>query len=202
MAAALIGLDGFVARNLMAQAQLEPPREGVEYDLAVSVGAPDVPVSAKKLVVISSFAAYARPEDVDEDSPAKDLGDFTLVRLPVAFGPGLASGPLYDLLADRVEDLHPDSVFQYYAIAHLWRDVLMALDRGLAVLNLASEPLPTRELALRCLGRELTSYPHARPVTWDVRSKHAPLWGGEKYLYSKERVLKEISDFIEKERAL
>src|SRR5438874_2526090 len=123
----------------------------------------------------------------------------TVVRLPLLFGPGLNKNVLFDLLIDHdVENIHPDGVFQYYAVAHLWRDANIALERGLAALNVAGSPVPTRELALRCFGRELTTYPSAPPPHYDVRSKHAPLWGGAQYLYSKERVLHEITEFIEK----
>jgi len=180
-------------------------------------------VKAEKLLLVSTVDVYPRPEAVDEDSPidlsatatprGRHLRELelscaehfsaTVLRLPLLFGPGLERNLLLDLLSDReVENIHPDGVFQYYAVAHLWRDANIALERGLPLLNLAAEPIPTRELALRCFGRELTAYPASAPAVSDVRSKHAPLWGGERYLYSKERVLQEIADFVEKERAL
>src|SRR5207249_2496635 len=156
-------------------------------------------VQAKKFVLVSTVEVYPRPEMVDEDAPIdpaagtpygrnrRELELFclerfgaTVLRLPLLFGPGLNKNVLYDLLIDHeVQNLHPDGVFQYYAVAHLWRDANIALERALPVLNLACEPIPTRELALRCFGRELTQYPSAPPTIYDVRSKHAPLWGGQ-----------------------
>jgi hypothetical protein len=181
-------------------------------------------VQAKQFILVSSTDVYPRPEMVDEDAPIdaaagteqgrarRELEQFcierfgaTVLRLPLAFGPGLDENVLFDLLMDReVDELHPDGVFQYYAVAQLWRDANMALERGIAVLNLVGEPVPTRELSLRCFGRELTQYPAAPPAVRDVRSKHAPLWGGQPfgYLYAKERVLQQIADFIDHERAL
>ena len=177
-------------------------------------------VRAKKLLLVSTTDVYASPDGVDEDSPPepvtvygrhrRELEEFcaarfaaTIVRLPLIFGPGLNKNVLHDLLVDHaVESIHPDGVFQYYAIAHLWRDLNIALERALPLVNLVSEPVATRELALRCFGRELNSYPASPPAHQDVRSKHAPLWGGERYLYPKDRILHEIADFIEKERAL
>jgi len=177
---------------------------------------------AEKFALISTVDVYARPEMVDEDAPPDAqhpygrhrhmLEEFcrkqfnaAVLRLPLLFGPGLKKNVLFDLLLDRqVEDLHPDGVHQYYGIAHLWRDVNITLEKGVPVLNVACEPIATRELALRCFGRELTAYPSASPPIYDVRSKYAPLWGGNPfgYLYSKERVLHEITDFIEREQAL
>ena len=179
-------------------------------------------VQARKFVLVSTVDVYPRPAGVDEDAPIDaaaatpygrhrlELEQFcrerfpaTVLRLPLLFGPGLKKNVLFDLMLDhQVQSLHPDGVLQYYGVAHLWRDVNIALERGLPVLNVACEPVPTRELALRCFGRELTSYPSAPPAFYDVRSKHAPLWGGQQYLYSKDRVLHEIAAFIELERAL
>jgi nucleoside-diphosphate-sugar epimerase len=175
-----------------------------------------------RLLLLSTTDVYARPELVDEDAqiePASPYGrhrrelerfcrdrhSATVLRLPLAFGPGLQEGVLFKLmLGQRLESTHPDSVCQHYPIAHLWRDANIALERGLAEVNLAVEPLPTRELAMRCFGRELTVYPSSAPGISDVRSKHAPLWGGQPfgYLYAKERVLQELTDFVERERAL
>jgi hypothetical protein len=180
-------------------------------------------VRADQFVLLSTVDVYPRPEMVDEDTPIdaaaatvygrhrRELELFclerfsaTVLRLPLLFGPGLSKNVLLDLLIDhQVENIHPDGVFQYYGVGHLWRDANLALERGLELLNVACEPIPTRELALRCFGRELTVYPSMPPALYDLRSKHAPLWGGQPfgYLYAKERVLREIAAFIEKERA-
>lgn len=182
-------------------------------------------VTAKKLVLISTVDVYPRPEMVDEDTPIDAAAgspygvhrlalekfcsanfDATILRLPGLFGPGLKKNVIFDLLNDHlVENIHPDGVFQYYGLAHLWRDVNMAVEKKIAVLNVSSEPIPTRELALRAFGRELNAYPPGPPpAIYDMRSKYAPLWGGQPfgYLYSKDRVLSELAQFIEREGVL
>lgn len=179
-------------------------------------------IQAARCLLISTIDVYPRPEQVDEDAPIepatahgrhrRELELFcrekfaaTVLRLPLPFGPGLQEGVLFDLMVgQRVEDIHPEGVYQHYPVAHLWRDANMALERGIAELNLATEPIPTRELALRCFGRELTEYPASAPAVYDVRSKHAPLWGGQPFgfLYGKSRILDELTDFIDRERAL
>jgi hypothetical protein len=251
MPTALIGHDGFIGKNLEAQAHFDEKTDGAlrpgRYDLVVCAGPPGEKwkanhdpggdaaairrlieslreVEAGKFVLLSTVDVYPRTEMVDEDAPIdaaastpygrhrRELELFcmerfgaTVLRLPLLFGPGLNKNVLFDLLIDhQVENIHPDGVFQYYGVAHLWRDSNIALERGLSLLNLACEPIPTRELALRCFGRELTVYPSAPPALYDLRSRHAPLWGGQPfgYLYAKDRMLQEIADFVEKERAL
>ncbi len=179
-------------------------------------------IQAARCLLISTVDVYARPEQVDEDAriePATAYGRHrrelelfcrekfaaTVLRLPLPFGPGLRTGVLFELMVGlRLADVHPDGVYQHYPIAHLWRDANIALERGIAELNLATEPIATRELALQCFGRELTDYPSSAPAVYDVRSKHAPLWGGQPFgfLYGKARILGEIAAFIDRERAL
>jgi hypothetical protein len=181
-------------------------------------------ISAGRVLLVSTVEVYPRPEMVDEDSPidatvsspwgrhrrelelaCREAFSATVVRLALPFGPGLSEGVVFDLMSgQRLEDQHPDGVFQHYPLSHLWRDANMALERDLSELNLASEPITTRELALRCFGRELTAYPQTVPALFDVRSKHAPLWGGQPfgYLYAKERVFHELCQFVDHERAL
>jgi len=231
MPTALIGPDGFIGKNLEAQAHFDEKTDGAlrpgSYDLVVCAGAPGEKwkanrdpeddaaairrlieslreVQTGKFVLISTVDVYGRNRRELELFCIERFGA-TVLRLPLLFGPGLNKNVLFDLLIDhQVENIHPDGVFQYYGVAHLWRDSNMALERGLSLLNLACEPIPTRELALRCFGRELTVYPSAPPALYDLRSKHAPLWGGQPfgYLYAKDRMLQEIADFVEKERAL
>ncbi|MGE5048552.1 MAG: NAD-dependent epimerase/dehydratase family protein [Deltaproteobacteria bacterium] len=179
-------------------------------------------ISADRVLLVSTVEVFPRPEMVDEDAAIhpsapsarlrRELELFcreklsaTVVRLPLAFGPGLAAGVVFDLLlGNGLESIHPDALLQHYPIAHLWRDANIALERRIPELNLACEPIPTREVALRCFGQELTAYPASAPALCDVRSKYAPLWGGQPfgYLYPKARVLRELAEFVEREQSL
>jgi nucleoside-diphosphate-sugar epimerase len=179
-------------------------------------------ISAARVLLLSTVEVFPHPERVDEDAPIEPSAPYarhrrelelfcreklsaTVVRLPLAFGPGLSTGVVFDLLAGgHPERIHPDALLQHYPIAHLWRDASLALERRIPELNLACEPITTRELALRCFGQELTAYPVSAPGVCDVRSKYAPLWGGQPsgYLYPKASVLLELAGFVEREREL
>ncbi|HET7787997.1 MAG TPA: NAD-dependent epimerase/dehydratase family protein [Myxococcales bacterium] len=179
-------------------------------------------IAAARVVLLSTVEVFPRPEAVDEDAPIEPSSPYarhrrelelfcrerlsaTVVRLPLAFGPGLSTGVVFDLLLGQETDrIHPDALLQHYPMAHLWSDVSLALERRIPELNLACEPIATRELALRCFGQELSAYPGSAPALCDVRSKFAPLWGGQPfgYLHSKARILRELAEFVERERAL
>ena len=170
-------------------------------------------VGCERFVLISTVDVYERPQGVDESAPAdavhaygrhrRMLEEFVqerfprsfVLRLPGLFGHGLKKNLIFDLLHDhQVERIHPDGVYQYYPLAHLWADI----QRWIPLLNVACEPIATRELALRCFGRELTAYPASAPARYDFRTRHAP----SGYLYDKAAVLRELQEFVAAERAL
>jgi nucleoside-diphosphate-sugar epimerase len=176
---------------------------------------------AERVVLISSVDVYPSPTDVDEDTlinPAEtaygrhrfllekfvqDHFDALVVRLPGLFGPGLKKNIIYDLLHDNnLGAVHADSVFQFYALDNLWRDVETARRAGLRLVNFATAPVSVAEVAKAGLGIDFTNRPAAPPVRYDFRSCHAALYGGaEGYLYGKAAVLAALRDFVAAERA-
>jgi hypothetical protein len=56
------------------------------------------------------------------------------------------------------------------------------------------------EIAARCFGRELST-PAGAPARYDLRSRHAELWGGRGgYLRSREEILRGLERFVREER--
>lgn len=175
-------------------------------------------VRATKVVLISTVDVYPTPVGVDEDSPidesaaqpygrhrrelerfVADRFDSVAVRLPGLFGEGLKKNIIYDFLHDnRVDQVHADAVFQFYDLANVWRDVSVALDAGLAVVNFATEPVSVADVARHGFGRLFDSRPAgAPPARYDMRSRHAPLFGGRAgYLYDREQVLTSLATFV------
>jgi nucleoside-diphosphate-sugar epimerase len=177
---------------------------------------------ARRLVLISTVDVYPTPTGVDEDAPidaekATAYGrhryrleqylagrfDTLVVRLPGLFGPGLRKNVVYDLLHDnQVHKINPDSVYQYYDVTRLWRDVQVAEGAGLRLLNVATEPVPTAEMAAVAFGRTLPALdPPAAAARYDFRSRHAALFGGSGgYLIGKAEVLAALRGFVTGER--
>ena len=176
-----------------------------------------------KLVLISTVGVYKNPNGADEDTAIDTDGllpygvnrsyledfcrenfDTTVIRLPGLFGDGLKKNVIYDLLHDNnVEKLHKDGVYQYYNLDNIWRDINIALDNGLPVVNLATPPVSTEEVAKVAFGVEFTNEPSdVKPAFWDMHSKYAALYGGEgRYLYTKEQELRDITGFVARERS-
>lgn len=175
-------------------------------------------VKIKRFVLVSTVGVYKNPNGADEDTIIDTEGllpygvnryyleqfcrnnfDTTIVRLPGLFGKGLKKNVIFDLLNDNnLDNIHKDSVYQYYNLANIWKDIQVALDNNLSLVNLATPPVSTEEVARVCFGKEFTNVPDGmKPAFWDMRSKYADVYGGEgNYLYTKEQELNDIKAFV------
>jgi nucleoside-diphosphate-sugar epimerase len=175
-------------------------------------------VRAERFVLVSTVDVFEVPAGLDESAPAdarhaygrhrrmleqlcEDRFAAQVLRLPGLFGPGLKKNAVYDLLHDnQVEKIHPGSTYQFYDVRALWEDADIAHRAGIRLLHLATEPVAMGDIAARCFGRELRA-PAGMPARYDVRSRHAHLWGGQGgYLRSREEVLRGLERFVREEQ--
>jgi hypothetical protein len=121
-----------------------------------------------------------------------------IIRLPGLFGEGLKKNLVFDLLNNSTSEFtHMDSVFQMYYLANLWKDIGIAINNDIKLLNIATEPLTTKEIAKECFGldfRNITSNP---PANYRVQSKYGRYFGNkDPFLYNKSEVLEDLKKFI------
>lgn len=181
-------------------------------------------VKISKLVLVSTVGVYKNPNGANEDTPIETEGllpygvnryylenycrehfDTTIIRLPGLFGKGIKKNVIFDLLHDNnVDRIHKDGVYQYYNLANIWKDIQIALDNNLDIVNFATPPVSTEEVARECFNINFTNVPSdIAPAFWDMHSKYALLYGGEgDYLYTKEAELAGIKAFVEAEKAV
>ncbi len=183
-------------------------------------------VQAGTFVLISTVDVYPSPSGVTESTPITgdnhaygrhrwQVEEFVrrqfpvhhILRLPGLFGRGLKKNVIYDLLHDNCLDVvNPDAVFQYYWLEHLWDDIGRMRTAGLPLLNLATEPVPTRDILEAWFPEQRDKVAAASPfkATYDMRTDHASLWGCPMpgYLYDRGTVLQEIGRFLAEERGL
>jgi len=181
-------------------------------------------VKIGKLVLISTVGVYKSPNGADEDTEieidgltpyganrcyleqfCRDNFDTTVVRLPGLFGDGLKKNVIYDLLHDNnVDRIHKDGVYQYYNLDNIWKDIQVALDNKLPLVNLAVPPVSTEEVAKYAFGIDFTNVPkEMKPGYWDMHTKNAAFYGGENpYICMKQQELDDIKAFVARERAV
>lgn len=176
-------------------------------------------INAKKLVLISTTDVYKNPVNVDEDDSIDTTGlhpyglnryyleqfchdnfDVLIIRLPGLFGPGLKKNVIYDLLNNNnVDCIHYAGSYQYYNLEHIWQDIQVALKHNLHLLNLATEPIRTDEIAKHCFSiKNFKNQPKDQTAgSYDMHSKHAKIYSGNtSYMYNKRQVLDEIKQYV------
>ncbi len=212
----LLVVSGAPAEKWKANADPDRDRANIER-LAKAVSE----VKAKKVVLISSVDVFISPMDVDEDSPTPLDGlhaygrnrryleevigerfDALVVRLPGLYGHGLKKNIIFDFLTENdVHKIDSRGVFQFYPLARLWRDINTAMDAGLPLIHLATEPVSVADVARAAFGTEFTNEVAAMPPRYDIRTKHAELFGGRgPYVEHRDEELAGISAFVAQQR--
>lgn len=195
----------------------EPEKDRAEIDEYISH---IKKAKIRKLILISTVGVYKHPINVDEDTKIETVGllpygvnrfylenycresfDTTIIRLPGLYGDGIKKNVIFDLLHNNeLDKIHKDGVYQYYNLDNIWGDIEIALKHGLPLLNLATPPVSTEEVAKEAFGMEFTNLPeNVKPAIFDVRTKYAKIFGNgnqDDYICSKEQELSEIRNFV------
>lgn len=90
------------------------------------------------------------------------------------------------------------SSFQFYNLAYLTRDIEKALEAGIDLLNITSQPVSAKEIAEQVFQSDWNNVVSGRqPVAYDLQSRHAAVYGGQDgYLYSADQVLADLTVFV------
>ncbi|WP_338151884.1 NAD-dependent epimerase/dehydratase family protein [Mesobacillus campisalis] len=180
-------------------------------------------IKANKFILISTVDVYQSPLDVNETSPIllEDLipygrhrryleefvqnkfANHLIIRLPALFGHGLKKNFIFDLIHNHcLEWTHKDSIYQFYNLGNLYKDIQIAENHQLKLLNITTEPLSAQLVAKECLDFDFQHITVRKPAIYNVKSMHFPAFGGKNgYLYLKEAVLKDLKEFIQLERS-
>lgn len=91
--------------------------------------------------------------------------------------------------------------YQFYHLQYLWKDIQKAMQQGILLLNLATEPINAGELYFELTGERLQNHLPSPSLSYNFKSIHAKAMGGhDGYLYSAVQMKEEIRRFIEGER--
>jgi len=181
-------------------------------------------VTADHFVLISTVDVYPQPKDVTEQTPIdpainhaygknrfeaedfvrKNFPHHLILRLPGLFGDGIKKNVIHDLLNDHeLEKINPEGVYQYYFLDRLSADIERARALNLSLVNLACEPLGTRELMARFFSQKQVGAPAPFSANYDMLSNHWQAWGSAApgYLYTKAQTLDQLEIFLQRQRA-
>lgn len=92
------------------------------------------------------------------------------------------------------------SVYQFYDLSRLWKDIQTALQAGITLWHPATEPVSTGEVYEYLTGEAFINELGEIPATYDYGTVYAELFGGKgRYICSKEEVLRAIKEFTDQE---
>jgi hypothetical protein len=191
-----------------------------EKDLASIQALEDVlaTVSVKRFILISTIDVYPVTQGKDEGFDCASMqnhaygnhrlevesfcsdqfDDCTIVRLPGLFGDGLKKNVIYDFLNDNcLEMINKKSSYQYYFLKYLWRDIQVAIENDIKLINLFTEPVPTQEIyqtffPSKHIGQEEVPEGH-----YDLYTEYAKNWNNSgNYIYTKDEMIEQLFEFI------
>lgn len=94
---------------------------------------------------------------------------------------------------------HPDTTYQFYPVERLWKDIGIALERGLSHLHLVAQPLTAAAIHLALTEHAMPDTP-ARLHHEDMRTRHAELWDAEgSYQFTAATTLDRLAAFFASE---
>ena len=92
------------------------------------------------------------------------------------------------------------NTYQFYNLRYLWRHIETALNNRIGLFNLATEPIGAAELYEFLCNREFKNEVVSTPVSYNMTTKFSTDFGGQEgYIFSKQQVLEEIKEFVEKQ---
>jgi len=177
-------------------------------------------VTARRVVLISTVDVYDEPWNKnEEDRPdathaygrnraelerrvLQAFDDAAVVRLSALYGPGLKKNALYDLLCGRPCPTSREALFQWYDIERLPRDLATVQAGGLQLAQIVSGPVSMGEVVDRCFPSAETAESGAGAPRYDLRTKHADLFGGrEGYVEDTASSLAGVERFVARIRS-
>ena len=95
--------------------------------------------------------------------------------------------------------INPESAFQYYDLSKLSTDIALAEKYNLSLINLFTEPVKTSSIIDRYFPGKKLGAEAGRAGFYNLKTRHAELWGKTDYCYSSEEVLQQLGEFITSE---
>jgi len=177
-------------------------------------------VDAQTFVLISTVDVYPHPHNVSEShSPISNNGpqfsygnhrrelelrilrrfeNAKILRLPGLFGPGLKKNVIFDLVnGNNVDQIDPNSMFQWYPTRRLASDLRILINSDIRVLNVAPEPILTKDIAHAFFPNVNLQDRPGPPAQYDMRTEHPGLLGGSgHYHFRRDEILCEMKHFL------
>lgn len=180
-------------------------------------------IECKMFILISTVDVFKDPVKVNEETLVDECGlhpyglhrrllekfveshfpNYLIVRLPGLVGPGLKKNVIFDFLNNNnLKAIESRSIFQFYPMINLWNDIQIALNAGLKLIHLTSQPISVADISKYAFGRAFDNVLCNPPVTYDMRSIHAKIYGATgDYQYSASQTISAVRNYAQSEQS-
>ena len=88
-------------------------------------------------------------------------------------------------------------IFQYYNLKYLYNNIQIAMENGVKVMNIATEPVTIAEIYNAITGEEFVNELGGAVPHYDFKTENFEIFGGKNgYIQTKEFVLNDIREYI------
>ncbi len=92
---------------------------------------------------------------------------------------------------------HPESLYQFYDLRQLQRDIDIAIAAEIRELNLCSEPIAAKDIAKKFFDIDMELRGTPQLYDYDMQSRYAEqYWQNSPWQYSREQVMSQLKDFF------
>lgn len=180
-------------------------------------------ITCRRFVLISTVDVFVQPLGVDEASAVDEaqlqpyglhrrkleqfveahFPDSLIVRLPGLVGPGLRKNIIYDFHhQNNLHAIESRGSFQFYPMVNLWHDIQTALAAGLRLVHLTAAPVTVAAISQEGFGKPFTQTLPGTPGKYDMRSRHAALFGGSgHYQYGARETMLAVRAYVQTDPA-
>jgi sugar phosphate isomerase/epimerase len=141
---------------------------------------------------------YGRNRYMFEYFIREKFDNYNIIRLPALFGKGLKKNIIYDLINNnQIENIEKNTMFQWYDLNWLKKDIDIILQNNIQVCNLFTEPLETIKI-LELFNYPLDTYKTQSTLKYNSKTKYANLFHSniDGYIYDKSSVLNSIKEYL------
>jgi hypothetical protein len=91
-----------------------------------------------------------------------------------------------------------NSLFQFYNLANLYNDCMIAVNNKINILNICSESVLAKDVVKYLTNKDFNNL-IAKQYLYNMTTKYGSLWGKTKYQYDKFEILEQLKDFYKNE---
>ena len=172
-------------------------------------------------ILISTIDVFKIPNNVDESSHVdeNDLNPYgmhrrmlenfvknnfknhLIVRLSGLVGPGLRKNIIFDFQNNNnLDQIDSRSVYQFYPMVNLWRDIQIILKEKINLIHLTAEPITVADVSRFGFNKIFNHTLSSSPINYDMKTLYAGLFGAKgNYQYSRHESIQAIRVYAQSE---